>query len=122
MPVVTISQKKWDALPEEQQELMADLGIGPKEKLKLIRTPKVFEPVEYTLKAYQIIRKHYPDSPFAGNASVNIAQAHKLLAYQKRDAGQFESAGTEIQKAIHIYDSLTVHAANPNQQIASVEI
>jgi len=87
--------------------------------VKFANAAKDNHAVEYTLKAYQVIQKRYPDSPFASNAPVNIAQAHKLLAYQKRDAGRFESAGTEIQKAIRLYDSLTVHAANPNQQIDS---
>ncbi len=71
---------------------------------------------EYSLKAYEIIQQKFPESPFAINAPVNIAHAYKLLAYQNRESGKFESAGIEIQKSIDIYDSLTVNPANSTQQ------
>ena len=113
-----IKEKNFESAFEIYQRLENKKSNGSY-LVKFANAAKENHAVEYTLKAYQVILERYPDSPFAGNASVNIAQAHMLLAYQKREAGRFESAGTEIQKAIRIYDSLTVHAANPNQQIDS---
>ncbi len=113
-----IKEKNFESAFEIYQRLENDKSRGSY-LVKFANAAKDNHAVEYTLKAYQVILERYPDSPFAGNAPVNIAQAHKLLAYQRREAGRFESAGTEIQKAIRIYDSLAVHAAKPNQQIDS---
>jgi len=87
--------------------------------IKFANAAKNNNAVEYTLKAYQVILVRYPESRFAQNASTQIAQAHKLLAYQKKDAGSFGDAGLEIQKAIVIYDSLIVYSTNAGQKIES---
>ena len=71
---------------------------------------------EYGLQAYRIILMRYPESQFGKDAPANIAHAYKLLAYQNRDAGKFDLSGREIQKAVHLYDSITVNSANAIQK------
>ena len=87
--------------------------------LKFANAAKNNNAVEYTLQAYQTILKRYPASRFAKNAPIQIANAHKLLAYQKKKQGLFEEAGIEMAKSVIMYDSLISIAANSNQQIES---
>jgi tetratricopeptide (TPR) repeat protein len=136
--VIGIFEKKYPKL-KQIQEIQANLFIKEKnfdsafqiylqlddEKtqgshlLKFANATKNNNAVEYTLQAYQIILKRYPSSRFAKNAPIQIANAHKLLAYQKKDMGLFEDAGIEMAKAVIMYDSLISFTANTNQQIES---
>ena len=113
-----IKEKNFESAFKIYQQLDTEKTQGS-HLIKFANAAKSNNAVEYTLKAYQVILARYPQSRFAQNASAQIAQAHKLLAYQKKDRSLFAEAGVEIQKAVVIYDSLVASSINPRQKIES---
>jgi tetratricopeptide (TPR) repeat protein len=113
-----IKEKNFELAFKIYQQLDTEKTQG-NQLIKFANAAKSNNAVEYTLKAYQVILARYPQSRFAQNASTQIAQAHKLLAYQKKDASRFAEAGAEIQKAVVIYDSLIANSTNAGLKIES---
>jgi tetratricopeptide (TPR) repeat protein len=68
----------------------------------------------FSMKAYQDLINNFPESRFLEQAKFGIGKCHNALAYEYRKESEEKKAIFEMNKAISIFDTLTLNYKNPN--------